>query len=143
MDMARGGGNTSKLAVTPEEEAAFEDAASVEVDVHAERAQKAATVAAQRANADQYFVAHLRKQIQENMEANEVEADVDLSDAAMQKRLVGLRSLVRAGHKVNEIEREVTASGKSRLTVDGKLIAFEDADGVLKMIDDITAEALA
>ena len=142
--MARGGGNTNSLAVEPEVEAAFvESAASNEVDVQAERARLAEARAAQRASAEQYFIAKMREQIKENMEANEVDADVvDLSDKAMAYRLKGLRKIIR-DHKVkaNDIQREVMASGKSRLMdADGKLIAIERADGQLMELNELTAE---
>jgi hypothetical protein len=143
MGMARGGGFSNKLAVEPEVEAALVEAAPSKADIEARRAQAQARVA----GAEEAFKLQLREQIEQNMERNGVDASlVDLSDKAMDYRIAGLRKLLKQGYKVNEIQREVLYSGKSKLFVvendEEKLLGFERTDGQLLEVTDMAAELL-
>lgn len=128
----------------PEVEAALVEAAPTQEQLDERRA----VAIAKRANAEDIFRTKLRETLIANARDNEVDEDaLDLSDVAMNLRLAGLRDLAKAGYSINELEREVMKSGKTRIMAPDagaeggrRLIAMESADGRLHMIDSITAE---
>jgi hypothetical protein len=128
--------------VDPETEAALVEAAPTQEEIAARRE----AAIARRANAERLYRTRLRDDLVVNIRDNEVDEKlVDLSEEAMQRRVDGLRELAAAGYSINEIEREVLVSGKTRVTApDGKggrkLVAIESPDGRLRMLDSITAE---
>ncbi len=144
MSMARGGGFHNNLAVEPEVEAAFVEAAPSEEDVKARKAE----AAAMRSNAEQFYAQQIREQILVNIEKNGVDpALVQLDDRAMTFRVSNLRTLAEKGYKIDAIQREVLYSGKSRLFVmDGEkedFLAMERADGQLMELEDTTRDMFA